>query len=126
MYSLAWLRERVRFHLDPLACQGHILLAFSGEKDVVGHVILRLEGYQDGLVLGLVSTIYVAPASRRSGVAKRLIDRGEQWLKQHGAAILATDTDERNEPLRNLFQNRGYGVTFREPRTRMVRLSKML
>jgi GNAT superfamily N-acetyltransferase len=124
MYSLDWLRERVRAHLDPDARRAAVLLAYDSAGAVVGHTILRLEA-QDGVsLLGLFSTTYVTHAMRRSGVAGRLLEAGEKWLIARGAATLATDTDENNLPLRNLYERRGYSVVFHDPNSQMIRLAR--
>ncbi|CAN0477795.1 unnamed protein product, partial [Phaeothamnion confervicola] len=72
-YSLDWLRERVKFHLQVGA-------VFVVEADrILGHTIVREE---DGK--GLFSTTYVLPESRRLGVADALLDRGEEWMRSRG------------------------------------------
>lgn len=43
MYSLNWLIERAKFHLDPAQCDGQIFVAESESGDIVGHTIVRVE-----------------------------------------------------------------------------------
>ena len=126
MYSLDWLRDRVRFHLDPDARRAAVLLSHDSAGDVVGHTILRLEKRDGGPLLGLFSTTYVTHAARRSGVAGRLLEEGEKWLIARGATTLATDTDEKNLPLRNLYEKRGYSVVFHDPNSQMIRLARVV
>jgi len=124
MYSLDWLRERVRWHLKPEECTGSVLLAQARAGEVIGHIILRVEDASSLMPLGLISTIYVDPPFRRSGVAQALLDAGEAWLVRERAATLATDTSETNTPLIQLFEKRGYKINFRSPEKRMIRLSR--
>lgn len=115
MYTLDWLRERVAFHL----IQGAIFLAQDEQDAIVGHTILRLEPEE-----GLFSTTYVDPAFRRRSVARRLVERGEDWLGEQGARFAATYTDEHNHGLQRLFLSLGYTL---EPRPdAFVRLFKRL
>ncbi len=114
MYTREWLRERVAFHLE----RGAIFLAQGEQEVIAGHTILRLEPEE-----GLFSTTYVAPAFRRRSVARRLVERGEDWLREQGALLAATYTDEHNHGLQRLFLSLGYTL---EPRPdAFVRLFKL-
>ena len=122
MYTLEWLRERVRYHLDPGRSTATVWLA-ELEGRVVGHSIVRLDR-DDALggPIGLFSTTYVEPSARRAGIADRLVERGEAWLLARGMRVLCTDTSSSNEKLIRLFEARGYGIVHRAPE--MVRLAK--
>ena len=117
MYTMEWLRDRVRFHLDPSRSTGTVLVA---EQDgfVVGHTIVRVEA--DGT--GLFSTTYVVPTARRRGVARRLLLAGEAWLSAHPIRELATCTARDNGRLIGLFRAHGYEET--DTSDEMVRLGK--
>ncbi len=115
LYTLDWLRERVSFHLE----HGMIFLAQDEQGVLAGHTILRLEPEE-----GLFSTTYVDPAFRRRSVARRLVERGENWLREQGARLAATYTDEHNHGLQHLFLSLGYEL---QPRPdAFVRLFKRL
>jgi ribosomal protein S18 acetylase RimI-like enzyme len=114
MYSLDWLRDRVRQHLDPSRAQ--VFLALEADQ-VLGHTVVRLEPDQ-----GLFSTTWVQPEARRGGVAALLLDHGEHWLMAMGADTLATNTSSTNTPLLRLYEGRGYRVTTRAEE--MVRLTR--
>ncbi len=105
MYSLEWLQDRVRQHLDPAL--GQVFLALEGGR-ILGHTIVRLEPEH-----GLFSTTWVQPEARRAGVAALLLDHGEHWLMAMGADTLATNTSSTNTPLLRLYEGRGYRVTTR-------------
>ena len=125
MYSLEWLRERARWHLDPAQCTGEILVA-EASGSLVGHTIVRLEPDSAGDTVGLFSTIYVVPEARRRGIADALVRRGEAWLASHGMKSAGTSTSETNSQLISLFTKHGYEVVLRVPESRMVHLSKRL
>lgn len=122
MYTLDWLRDRVRFHLDPARSTGAVFVAEDGA--IVGHTIVRVEQDEDGSRFGLFSTTYVAPTHRRAGVAKGLLARGEAWMREHGMRRAATDTSATNEKLISLYEQHGYAIVLRAGE--MVRLAKAL
>ena len=130
-YSLAWARERLREMLDrprPYGAQVFLAVAADDPGFIAGHTILRLNTMPDGRVYGLVSTTYVDPAHRRAGLADRLLDRGEAWLRGQGMTELATWTSAANIRLIRLYEKHGYAVNESAPNdgTMMVRLAKAL
>lgn len=102
MYTLEWLRQRVLQHLEQLL--GEVFVV-EEDGELVGHAIVRVE---DGV--GLFSTVFVDPAYRGRGLARRLLARGEQWMLLHQMAEGVTYTAETNEKLRRLFESCGYRV----------------
>jgi GNAT superfamily N-acetyltransferase len=126
MYTPEWLRNRVLWHLNEEQCIGRVLLAVDSKGTIIGHVIARVEDASTASPVGLVSTIYVCPDFRRCGVARALLEASEAWLIEQKVSTLATDTSETNQPLLELFRQRGYAVTFHSTEKRMVRLSRHL
>jgi len=113
VYSLDWLRDRVRFHLDPARSTGAVFLAERGGV-VVGHTIVRVEQEAgDPGVFGLFSTTWVAPEARRQGVANTLLERGEAWMRERALPRAATYTSTTNAPLIRLYEARSYRVGVR-------------
>lgn len=125
MYSMDWLRARVRWHLDPARCTGEVLIA-EIKGAIVGHTIIRLEPNPDGTLTGLFSTIYVAPETRRRGIADALVRHGEAWLTSLQMTTLGTSTSATNTALIALFERHGYAIVLHDPKLRMVHLSKSL
>ena len=68
LYSMDWLRNRVRWHLDPEKCDGRIFVA-TDDGRVVGHSIVRVDADDNGEPIGLFSTTYVEPKSRGRKIA---------------------------------------------------------
>ena len=111
MYTLDWLMQRVRHHLDPEACDGQVFVAVTTEDDIVGHTIVRIQPDHDGTPIGLFSTTYVLPAQRRQGLASDLLRVGEQWMRDRQAPRAVTYTDRENRRLIELYRRHGYEMT---------------
>jgi GNAT superfamily N-acetyltransferase len=123
MYDLAWLEQRVRWHLDPTEVAGAVFVADDASGQLLGHTIVRVEAEDDGDV-GLFSTTYVDPGHRNRAVAERLLDVGESWMRTYGMTVASTYTDPHNTKLITLFRKRGYRP---EPvNDEFVRLSREL
>jgi len=130
LYTLEWLQDRVRFHLDPAKCIGKVFLAEAPGGQIIGHTIVRIETDDAGRQYGLFSTTYVAPESRRLGVAAALLMHGEGWMQQQQLPESATWTSATNAGLIALYTRRGYAITqthiHETTATEMVRLSRKL
>lgn len=124
MYTMDWLIQRVRFHLDSAQCTGQVLVSQAADGAIDGHTIVRIEPTEDIGTIGLFSTIYVDPAARGRGVAKALIAHGEAWMIEHSMPMAATYTASTNTRLHRLFESLGYGIQF--PKEGWAILSKPL
>lgn len=124
LYSMDWLSQRVRWHLDPLQAIAQIYLAENPAGHITGHTILRIERDDAEREFGLFSTTYVEPESRNRGVALRLLVAGEDWMRVQGMTEAVTDTSETNSPLIRLFRRRGYEIVHTEGG--MIRLARSL
>lgn len=130
LYSMAWLQQRVRWHLDPGKCTGAVFLVVGKDDSILGHTIVRVELEEPDSRFGLFSTTYVEPAARRRAVADRLVIHGEHWMKRLGLGEAATWTSQSNLKLIRLYAKHGYAITQRHPHettgTPMVKLTKAL
>jgi ribosomal protein S18 acetylase RimI-like enzyme len=130
LYTMDWLRDRVRWHLDPALCTAAVFLAVDDAARILGHCIVRVECEPEGQRHGLFSTTYVKPESRRRSVAQGLLQHGENWMREQQLAEAATWTSETNARLIGLYRKHGYAVTAQHVHevtgTRMIRLSKTL
>jgi len=106
-YRLEWLVDRVLQHLDPARLKGAVFVA-EADGAIVGHTIVRLDADERGEPIGLFSTTFVELDWRRQGIAKALLDRGEQWMLGQGMARAVTYTDVANRKLHRLYLERGY------------------
>lgn len=129
-YPLTWARARLGELLDPARRHtAHVYLAVAQDDPgrIAGHTILRINEMPDGRPYGLVSTTYVDPVHRKAGIADRLLDRGEAWIRAQGMVEAATWTSATNIPLIRLYKKHGYAVTEQARHnngTMMVRLTK--
>ena len=130
LYTMQWLRDRVRWHLDPANTTGRVFLAEGPGGRVLGHAIVRIESDESGRRFGLFSTLFVDPASRKQAVGTRLLRHGEDWMAAHALPEAATWTSSTNAKLIGLCGRHGYAITARHVHevtgTIMVRLAKPL
>lgn len=124
MYTMDWLVDRVREHIDPARQIGEVFVAEIGDGAIVGHTIVRVERDEDGAEFGLFSTFYVMPEFRSAGIGSALIEQGELWMRQHGLRRASTYTAETNETLHRLMGRHGYAIVLKKES--MVVLSKPL
>jgi GNAT superfamily N-acetyltransferase len=123
-YTMAWLRRRVLWHLNPDKSTAQVFLSENSAGHVTGHTIVRVERDDDGREIGLFSTFFVEPESRRTAVATSLLRRGEEWMRQHGMTEAVTYTSDSNVKLINLLGKHGYKIV--DSGSEMVRLAKPL
>ena len=130
LYTMDWLRERVRWHLDPALVIAQVFLAIDVGGVIVGHTIVRVETDGDGGRFGLFSTTYVQPESRKDGIANALLLHGEQWMRALGLPSAATWTSASNIKLIGLYAKHRYAITERHVHevtgTAMVKLARTL
>jgi len=124
LYSMDWLMNRVRFHLDPQQRRAQIFVATDQAGKLCGHCIVREERDEHGELFGLFSTTYVDPDFRRLGLAKRFLATGEAWMRAQGLHRAATDTGLHNIKLIRLYQQHGYQQVYANHE--MLRLEKCL
>lgn len=129
MYTMAWLRDRVRWHLGRQDAE--VVAADPGDGAMIGHSIYRVEAAVASTAtdpFGLISTTYVLPESRRLGVAQLLLEQAERWFVNKGLRTSCTWTSATNAPLIALYQRNGYAEAERGANalthTMMVRLEK--
>lgn len=130
LYSIEWLKKRVRWHLDPQQCTGQVFVSENGKGHITGHTIVRIEVDEAGKRFGLFATTFVEPAFRRQSVAGLLIAHGESWMTGQGLALAATWTSASNTKLIGLYEKHGYAIDARHTHevtnTPMIRMAKLL
>lgn len=126
MYPEEWLRERVRFHLDPNQSTGQVFVALADDGQISGHFIVRIESDDSGRKFGFGSTIFVDPRFRRQGYGNRFLAQGEAWMRERGMTEAHYYTAEGNMKLINLYRKNGWEVVQTIPEKRMVGLRKNL
>lgn len=134
MYSMDWLRDRVRFHLDPSLSDAKVFLwdaclAPASEspeirEPITAHAIARVERTPEGVPFGYFSTVFVEPHSRRHGIARRLLEHVEAWFRAKELPKSVYNTAKDHVNLIALFKAHGYAITDEAPE--MVQLTKAL
>jgi GNAT superfamily N-acetyltransferase len=119
MYSIDWLRNRVKWHLDQSNTDGRVFLLVNHEQEIIGHAIARVDF---GSSFGYFSTIFIEPKSRKSGLAKMLINHVETWFKEKKMPQVIYNTGTHHIAIINLFESIGYKISLEE--SEMVQLSK--
>jgi GNAT superfamily N-acetyltransferase len=72
----------------------HILLYLIAEKSIAFiYLSIRVDYVEgsDQSPTGYVEGIYVKPAYRKKGIAQKLVEAGEQWVKQKGCKQIGSD-----------------------------------
>jgi len=82
----------------------HLLFlgAFENNK-LIGVIIVNHGGRK-----GWINRLAVLPEFQRKGVASKLIEYGENWLKEKGIKIYATLIEDYNDSSKKLFKKMGY------------------
>ncbi|HZV78327.1 MAG TPA: aminoglycoside 6'-N-acetyltransferase [Candidatus Binatus sp.] len=86
---------------------------FVSESDqrLTGFIEVRLRPFADGCdtsPVGYIEGWYVEPASRRSGIGRRLVAAGEQWARSRDCVEMASDALLENEDGRRAHEHLGY------------------
>ena len=124
MYTMDWLRRRVRQHLEGGDHVGQVFLAELDDGTIAGHAILRIDSDEAGGEIGLFSTVYVAPDRRRQGIAAALLRAGESWMRERRLPRAMTYTAETNRRLIRAFEAAGYAIALQS--RQMVGLARTL
>jgi GNAT superfamily N-acetyltransferase len=124
LYSMDWLIERVRWHLDPRKTRAKVFLAGDRFGQIVAHAIARVEYDDQAKAFGYFSTIFVEPKSRSQGIAGRLLEKVESWFKAMEMPKIVYNTAGNHSKLIRLLERRGYRITHRE--SEMVQLTQQL
>lgn len=122
MYSMEWLIDHVRFHLDPNRSTGAVFVLCENNS-IAGHAIVRIE-FLDEKPFGYFSTIYIEQGFRRHGYATTLMQRVEEWCRNQKLPRIVYNTATTNHNLLSLFQKHGYKITHQE--NNMAQLAKTL
>jgi GNAT superfamily N-acetyltransferase len=130
LYTMDWLKDRVRWHLDSEKSWGEVFVAENGAGSITGHTIVRVEHDAAGRRYGLFAATFVEPGSRRQAIATCLLDRGEKWMIERALLKAATRTPASNSKLISLYVKHGYAIVERHvhnvTKTPMVKLAKAL
>ena len=89
---------------NTLAQRDQVLVAIAERDDgAVGYCVASLAGSR-----GEIDSIYIADAERSSGIGKKLLQHGVDWLKQHGATSILVDVAQGNEAALGFYESCGF------------------
>jgi GNAT superfamily N-acetyltransferase len=129
MYTQEWLESRVRWHLDGEQVCAQVIVACDADGLICGHTIYRIEQNAEER-FGLISTTYVLPTHRQTGIASCLLQSAHDWFLSQGIRSSNSWTSSSNARLIALYQKHGYTIAEQGPNdltgTLMVRLSVQL
>lgn len=100
---------------DRLAATGRTatrVIVAEGASQVIGFLAAqRVSYFPDGSDLLRITGLVVAPASRRAGVGKALIDAAVQHAKEHGCAGVEVTTATRRANAHRFYERLGFSRT---------------
>ncbi len=73
------------------------------DDDIIGSALITHDGRK-----GWINRVCVLPVFRKKGVAKLLVDEGEEWLKEQGIGIFACQIEGYNSDSFEAFKKMGY------------------
>lgn len=83
---------------------GHCKFLFAKDnEDAIGSVLVTHDGRK-----GWINRVVVLPEYRNHGIARKLVEAGEQWLKEQGIGIFACQIEGYNDDSFEAFQKMGY------------------
>lgn len=108
-----WNDARADIALARQSGAADVLVAVATDGAIVGSAMVGNDGHR-----GWFYYVAVAPSLQKSGLGRRLIAAGEDWMRARGvekAQLIIRDT---NVKVRGFYESLGYGV---QPRVLMAR-----
>lgn len=93
-------------------------VALEGET-IVGFHAIRIIPYPPSFRAGNISTLWVAPSARATGIARHLKQLGEAWARKSGLIFLQTNVHVRNQRMLEINQDAGYETDYFHMRKRL-------
>lgn len=91
--------EALHGHLTDLGPAAIFVAVADADGGPMGFVSVGTRPWSEGVPecpVGYVAGWYVAATWRRLGVGRALLDAAEQWSRDQGYAVIASDTEQRN------------------------------
>ena len=99
------LADRIE-HLDTLHMHSpDLFLIAEREGEVIGTLIAGWDGWR-----AQMARLAVAPALRRRGIARRLVEEGERRLREMGAKRIYALVDRSSDPAQPFWASLGYAA----------------
>lgn len=94
----------------------HCFLAIADDGEPCGMIEVSLRNVVDGCLtspVGYIEGIFVDAEYRGVGVARQLLQRGQQWCREKGCTELGTDAELNNEQAQKFHRHMGFEETYR-------------
>lgn len=75
------------------------------EDNLMGYIFLN---YDKNLNEGFINEVYVLPNKRRNGYAKKLVERGMEWLNKNKCNTIDLTVNLKNKSAISLYENLGF------------------
>lgn len=90
--------EIAQYFAGTLGEPQEVLLAIAPSGEAVGHVELSIREDVpglDGIVVGYIEGLYIAPGHRTPALLRRLLRASEDWARAQGCRAFASDREDR-------------------------------
>ncbi|MFC1746101.1 GNAT family N-acetyltransferase [Candidatus Riflebacteria bacterium] len=88
----------------------HITVACNKDKELLGFNSLFIAKDYNGSNYGKIVILFVLPAYRNMGVARKIKLEGEEWLRSKGIFKVITEIDAKNERMLAINQKAGFRI----------------
>lgn len=103
---------------------GQVVLVAEDSVGICGFIWLMIEIEYRRRRRGEVSAIYVHPRVRGRGVGRRLMEKGEDYLRAYGCQSVMLMVTATNTVAHGLYESLGYGVTRHQMEKRLKKGSR--
>ncbi|MFC1679152.1 GNAT family N-acetyltransferase [Elusimicrobiota bacterium] len=88
----------------------HLTVASGRQAGVVGFNSLFVSKDYSGIAYGKIVILYVVPEHRGKGIAAKLKQEGESWLRSQGVKKVITEIDAKNERMLDINKKAGFRI----------------
>ena len=117
-------RASITAHLGAMVADSHHWAALIREAGLaIGVITVTTMLYVEWGRLGEIGDLYVLPAARRRGLAKRLVDAALDWCRAHGCSavsVVVTENGEIRDGLGEFYGRLAFQATGRRIYTRRL------
>jgi len=117
-------RSSISSHLRAMLADPHHWAAVMREAgQTIGVITVTTMLYVEWGRLGEIGDLYVVPAARGRGVARRLVEAGLDWCRAHGCSavsVVVTERGEREGGLGRFYRKLGFAASGRQVHTRRL------
>ncbi len=94
-------------------------VAVMDEQEVVGFILARVKRvppYWGGVLVGVLSDMWIVEKARRYGVGRKLSEIALEWEREQGVHSIEIQVLAQNDPSWTLFETMGFKLELRQAR----------